>query len=200
MFDPEVYFLGKLCPRGHSFPGTEKSLRYRSTGRCVRCEVLRARLYYDDQMKIMARDPEMAKDYRERKNANSRNHYEARKTDPKFHVGRLRQKNQRRRTAQNGNHNYKASPAELEERWELFGHACAYCGSTERLTIDHVRPVTQSGPHVIGNLVPCCRKCNSSKKDLPVEEWYKKQTFYSEHAWRRIQKLSSLDGDQLQVC
>ena len=46
---------------------------------------------------------------------------------------------------------------------ELLDGACAYCGSTENLTLDHVVPLSREGSHTIENLVAACRPCNSRK-------------------------------------
>ncbi len=50
---------------------------------------------------------------------------------------------------------------------------CHYCGRhfpPEELTMDHVVPLSRGGRSVKGNIVPCCRECNSRKKYLtPVE-------------------------------
>ncbi len=47
---------------------------------------------------------------------------------------------------------------------------CIYCGSNERLSIDHIDP---NGGTVIGNLAIACRSCNSSKGTKDVHEWLK---------------------------
>lgn len=52
-----------------------------------------------------------------------------------------------------------------------FGHRCAYCGLKRRLTVDHVIPLIRGGEHRIGNVLPACRSCNSSKKDKLLAEW-----------------------------
>jgi len=67
-------------------------------------------------------------------------------------------------------------PATLTtEEWlltlELFGKACAYCGSTDDIQQDHFVPVTLGGPYEFGNIVPACPKCNISKHNHPPEEW-----------------------------
>jgi 5-methylcytosine-specific restriction enzyme A len=50
---------------------------------------------------------------------------------------------------------------------------CHYCQRkvlVKELTMDHVIPLSQGGRSVKGNLVPCCKECNSKKKaDLPPE-------------------------------
>jgi hypothetical protein len=57
----------------------------------------------------------------------------------------------------------------LLDRW---GYACAYCGSKPQLLHhDHVIPVTRAGSHSIGNLLPACQQCNSSKGNLLLADW-----------------------------
>jgi hypothetical protein len=48
---------------------------------------------------------------------------------------------------------------------------CIYCGSFDRIEIDHIQPITRNGRHAIGNLAPACLPCNRSKSDLFVMEW-----------------------------
>jgi len=47
---------------------------------------------------------------------------------------------------------------------------CVYCGSRNRLTIDHVIPRAKGGTNTWKNLVTCCGSCNVRKgdKDLDV--------------------------------
>jgi len=51
---------------------------------------------------------------------------------------------------------------------------CHYCGrptSPKKLTMDHVVPISRGGKSTKGNLVPCCKACNSAKKQLLPMEW-----------------------------
>lgn len=49
---------------------------------------------------------------------------------------------------------------------EAYSHRCAYCGNhSERLTIDHVIPISKGGDHTLSNIVPACRKCNYAKSN-----------------------------------
>jgi 5-methylcytosine-specific restriction endonuclease McrA len=48
---------------------------------------------------------------------------------------------------------------------------CFYCGSLHRITVDHVVAIARGGADSIGNLVPACKTCNSSKRDLTIIEW-----------------------------
>jgi HNH endonuclease len=73
------------------------------------------------------------------------------------------------------NHKRRARERQVEstftrEQWAAlkaaYSNRCAYCGKpSKRLTIDHVIPLSQGGPHMVQNIVPACKPCNSGKKD-----------------------------------
>lgn len=79
------------------------------------------------------------------------------------------------------------------EQWQeclaYFECSCAYCGSPERITVEHIIPVSKFGANRIYNVIPACHSCNSSKRDRDILEWYPKQPFYTEsrllkiHSW-----------------
>jgi 5-methylcytosine-specific restriction endonuclease McrA len=51
---------------------------------------------------------------------------------------------------------------------------CFYCGSptpSKELTMDHIVPLSRGGRSVKGNVVPCCKTCNTNKKQLLPMEW-----------------------------
>lgn len=60
-----------------------------------------------------------------------------------------------------------------DEVFKRDGYKCVYCGSTEKLTLDHIVPKSKGGSNNTNNLACCCRSCNSSKKDKSLEEWLK---------------------------
>ncbi len=61
------------------------------------------------------------------------------------------------------------------DEWEavvtVFGGRCAYCGREEKLEIEHMTPLSRGGKHEIGNIVPACKPCNSSKRSKTAEEF-----------------------------
>ena len=53
------------------------------------------------------------------------------------------------------------------------GH-CYYCDTSvppRELTMDHIVPLARGGFTNKGNTVPCCKDCNSAKRDLLPVEW-----------------------------
>jgi hypothetical protein len=62
------------------------------------------------------------------------------------------------------------------------GNVCIYCGCEEAISMDHIIPISRAGvdPRVMrlldsaDNCVLACKKCNSSKRDHDVFEWYGK--------------------------
>lgn len=59
-------------------------------------------------------------------------------------------------------HLRQAIPLDVKRR-VLAAGLCAHCGSTDRLTVDHVRPVARGGSNDEANLQCLCRPCNSRK-------------------------------------
>jgi len=49
-------------------------------------------------------------------------------------------------------------------------HKCQYCGSTRKLTIDHVIPKSRGGDDSWENLVVACSRCNTLKGNTPLEQ------------------------------
>ena len=69
---------------------------------------------------------------------------------------------------------------------KYFHNSCAYCGAKKDLTQDHFVPLTSGGGLVPDNVVPACRRCNSSKNNHTFRQWYPAQTFYSYERERAI--------------
>lgn len=51
------------------------------------------------------------------------------------------------------------------------GWACAYCGSSEKLTLDHLTPRSRGGSNAAHNLITSCGSCNSSKGAQTLAEY-----------------------------
>ena len=51
---------------------------------------------------------------------------------------------------------------------------CHYCSARvapRELTMDHIVPISRGGKTTKGNVVPCCKDCNTRKKQLLPMEW-----------------------------
>ncbi len=53
----------------------------------------------------------------------------------------------------------------------LYSSNCAFCGSKQNITIDHIIPLSRSGNHSIGNLQSLCKSCNSKKQSRFISEY-----------------------------
>jgi len=79
------------------------------------------------------------------------------------------------------------------------GFACAYCGSTIALTIEHILPVSRGGKSTFENCVAACTKCNSRKGNRTPSEakmYLKKQPYaptIAEFIKMRMEKLGIMD-------
>jgi 5-methylcytosine-specific restriction endonuclease McrA len=51
---------------------------------------------------------------------------------------------------------------------------CHYCSNDflpKELTMDHIIPMSRGGKTQKFNVVPCCKECNTKKKQLLPSEW-----------------------------
>jgi CRISPR/Cas system Type II protein with McrA/HNH and RuvC-like nuclease domain len=49
---------------------------------------------------------------------------------------------------------------------------CAYCNSDKDIQLDHIIPLSKGGWDIFDNLVFACKKCNLSKSNKSLIEWY----------------------------
>ena len=88
---------------------------------------------------------------------------------------------------------YATSQSEAKRLWrkqikESWEHKCAYCGSEEDLTLDHVIPQSKGGLDITRNVVCCCKSCNQSKGHEHWKLWYVQQDFYCEDKFDIIEE------------
>jgi 5-methylcytosine-specific restriction endonuclease McrA len=62
---------------------------------------------------------------------------------------------------------------EWEDILKNFEYECVYCGRKEKITLDHLVPITKGGDHTKDNVVPACLSCNASKNNKLLEDWLK---------------------------
>lgn len=59
-----------------------------------------------------------------------------------------------------------------DQKQMAAGKVCIYCGEKKELHFDHLIPKSKGGPDNIHNQVLACRKCNTSKSNKDIFEWY----------------------------
>lgn len=55
------------------------------------------------------------------------------------------------------------------------GRTCHLCGLPGATTADHLVPWSHGGRNELDNLAPAHSACNSSRKDLPLAEWFRRR-------------------------
>lgn len=72
--------------------------------------------------------------------------------------------NDRRRAAKASALRNDLTAAQWHTIKEHYGHRCVYCDrKMQRLTQDHITPLSKGGSHTMSNIVPACQSCNSKK-------------------------------------
>lgn len=63
---------------------------------------------------------------------------------------------------------------------EAWGWRCAYCDECVRsaATLDHIVAQVSGGVTAKSNLVACCQRCNGSKGNSNVWDWFRRQSFF----------------------
>lgn len=62
--------------------------------------------------------------------------------------------------------NIPFSHGQLVDRYAVFGFRCWICGRDDvQLHMDHVKPISKGGAHMLANIRPACKPCNSRKRD-----------------------------------
>jgi 5-methylcytosine-specific restriction endonuclease McrA len=179
-FDPELFKLGQPCKRNH-IHADGLTLRLVKSKKCPLCERTDSR---ERSAHRRATDPAFVERQRIYALENQR---------------RLRQQmsyrlyqramSKARKVAQRGGAPVHLSPTQLWRRWCDFDHCCAYCGASGDLEVEHVVPISKGGEHHLGNIVPACHRCNSSKRSRDAWLWYKAQPFYEPWRWHNIESI-----------
>ncbi len=202
-FDSQKYFLGQLCVRQHNHGQTGKTLRRISTRHCLECERESSQAYRRRHPKRSnkstadwkKRNPDWIKLAQKRGRESGRfaaNTRKWRQNHPEYK--KVHAKKERiRRFKKKASRTIDYTASQIDARITDFDNCCAYCGSRGKLSIDHFIPLAQGGSDCIGNMIPACIGCNSSKQDSDLLVWYKQQPCYSERKWNEILRVLGKD-------
>ena len=123
----------------------------------------RAKRYAEHREERLARRRQWAAEHREYLRSYNRAYLESHRAE---HIARTH--------ARRGAYLVGHTRAEWEAKKAEYDHRCAYCGcQPERLTKDHVIPISKADPLTvdrIDNILPVCRPCNGHKHNKsPIE-------------------------------
>jgi 5-methylcytosine-specific restriction endonuclease McrA len=192
-----THYLGRICKAKHDY-GDGHSVRVKSSNQCFECRKAHA-TERDDKRKAWeaeyraknkARMSEATQRWRERNPGYCKTYYEEHRAEAL--------QNKLRRQARI-KHQAKYSTKMVRERFAAFGDRCAYCGKDGKLTLDHFVPISKGGPDALGNIIPACSGCNGSKYNSEAEEWYRRQSFFSQKRWSLITKVMKLHDSSIQL-
>lgn len=81
---------------------------------------------------------------------------------------KTRAQNQKRRARLANAKTFLVRPKDVER---LYKSKCLFCENRQRIDLDHAIPLSRGGDHSIGNLIPLCDNCNSTKYNKTIMEW-----------------------------
>jgi len=80
----------------------------------------------------------------------------------------------------------------IKEKWN---YECAYCGSEENLTLDHITPRSKGGSDRVTNILCACHSCNQSKGHKMWSDWFLSQDFFDKEKLSKIIEWQKQIGD-----
>lgn len=205
IFNNKMHYFGKLCLRKHEHVDG-KSIRYRANSTCVACAKIHSaetektehtkavrKIYRatDKYIKLHSKCMEVySRSTRGKetqlKHKNTPKYKETLKRYLNSDNGKLNVKRAKyRRRIQIKENSVPYTVENLQKLVNIFGNVCVYCGG-QWDSIDHVVPLSKGGKDALHNLVPACRKCNSSKNAKDISEWYITQSFYNHKKHKQI--------------
>lgn len=179
---PGGFYRDNRIKRGHraSCKECDKKVK-RSDEALARAK---ARRYDTYRPRLVAKGYFNTPEYKAKKAMYERARYERLKDNPDFKKRRYRSVKRHRQTPRGKlamfryreKRRSKVGQVKLSlPEWQMildaFENACAYCFSPENITVDHFIPVDLGGQTAFGNIVPACKRCNSSKRNLLPKDW-----------------------------
>lgn len=136
----------------------------------------------NNKEKIKIRDREYYQKVKHKRQIRDKEYYENNK-ELYFQSATRRKQTQR---ANGGKYNKE----QWEECLKFFNYRCAYTGEEfkSNMHIDHIISISNGGTSFIWNLCPSVDYSNMNKGNRELEEWYKKQEYFSEERLNKIYK------------
>jgi len=143
--------------RSHAEENRERAKAWYHANKERASEIARAR-YATHRAEVLEKWRLWREEHPEDAKARDRLNYE-RYTEKYHKYARQRQDALRANQELNGRHTEEEWQAKLVE----FSGRCAHCGTTDRLSRDHIIPLSRGGNDLIDNIQPLCVPCNARK-------------------------------------
>ncbi len=128
-----------------------------------------------DNAKMRARrsaNPELVRAEKAAEYERNKGHYKQRSREwHERNPGASAEYDRRRRARMRGTQVVPLSSQQIQQRFSVFDDRCVYCGTEGELTVDHIIPLSRGGRHILSNIKPACRSCNSKKRNRRPDEW-----------------------------
>lgn len=221
----EKFYLSKICPHSHEWNGTGQSLRYKSNSLCVVC---RKEYFQSNKEKMQSKNREyyiknkkrileQNKDYASNNRSIRRKSAKKWRDNNKEKVAQSQKKwiQNNRDKKRHWTRKYKIkkksvqgvsySSHDLYVLCEKFDNKCAYCckslitADKYSKQIDHFLPISTGGRDVLGNLVPSCINCNSSKNNSDPITWFRSKGFPESRLKKILKVLGKTESTAYQI-
>ena len=171
--------------------GTDAAGNVRYSGECKKCAKKRSADYYlKNAERIKANTDKYHKEnlakYVEYSNRYAERNPEKRREQRKRAYARYAKTERGKMIIKLHNEVYSRSAklgdltaAQWQSILELFDFKCAYCGSKDKLSMEHLLPVSKGGALTKANIIVACQHCNSSRGNKDLQDWL--QTIDAEH-------------------
>jgi len=145
----------------------QKTEAYRSYQKQWRIRNKRKTLDYADEYRQMHADK--VRSDMERYRADPRNQQIARDRARAFRLANPQRRTEyqrRRRARQHAAAVGNVTLDLLAEKFSYWGDRCWICREPGKLQVDHVKPISKGGSHLLANVRPACGPCNLRKRDM----------------------------------
>jgi len=186
-----MLYVGLVLVKKESFPIIKKNEELAKKGkkRCKFCKNIKS---LDDFNKVgESRVQEFCLSCKHENKKSRRDyykkHYNKNKDEKKIYYKKWkdsgglekRRLSEQRRESRKNNLISDLTEDEWNEALIFFGYSCSYCGleesslNGERLHQEHIIPMSKGGGYTKSNIIPSCKKCNSSKNNMDLDEFVK---------------------------
>ncbi|EJQ77882.1 phage terminase small subunit-related protein [Bacillus toyonensis] len=74
---------------------------------------------------------------------------------------------------------------------------CAYCGDVaDSLEKEHIISVDKGGTYNVNNIIPACSRCNRTKNNQDLNDWFRSQPFFDQKRLDKILEYQRVNSER----